>query len=183
MSDGSRGSRVEGRGSGEEIARTFLARLFAEHGPAPDIDWEKFRLMQLIPGTAGVSDPMKRDALVERGFIELGRGKFDANIERRSLDSLRALITQVLGTRPVILSGFSNPLVDAMSNSPAPTTPPNLMRLLGAVGEIVRQADAVTFGAPGDKLGERLMTLLFVDGRYVGFLPASRTITSTGATA
>ena len=36
-------------------AEEFLESLFVEDGPPPAIDWDRYRLMQLIPGTAGVT--------------------------------------------------------------------------------------------------------------------------------
>ena len=167
----------------EQLAREFIARLLDEHGPPPKVDWERYRLMQLIPGTAGVADPKARDALVARGFAELARGRFDAEAEQRSLASLRALVAQILGAQPTIVHGFSNPLVAALSGTPSPATPPNLARLLSAVGEILRQAEPVTVVAQDDALGERMMTLLFVEGAYAGFLPASRALPQGGARA
>src|SRR4029079_15660804 len=90
-------------------AQAFLHRLFDEEGPAPEIDWDRFRLMQLIPGTAG-ADAAAREQLLARGFVELGRGTFDAEAEDRSIRSLRAPISQVIGARFRIVA-FDNPMV------------------------------------------------------------------------
>jgi hypothetical protein len=158
----------------EALAEAFLARLLDEDGPPPAVDWERYRLMQLIPGTAGVSDLKMREALVARGFVELAKGTFDAETERRSIISLRALVSQVLRGQPRVEAGFTNPLVASMKNGPGPGTPPNLARLLSAIAEIARSATAVTVVGDEDALGERMMTLLFLDGKYVGFVPASR---------
>jgi hypothetical protein len=160
----------------EALAQTFIAHLFDDKGPLPAVDWERYRLMQLIPGTAGVSDPALRDALVGRGFAELAKGQFDAETERRSVTSLRVLVTQVLGEQLRIVTGFQNPMVAALASGPTTGAPPNLQRLLSAVAEIAARAVAVTIAAENDLVGERLMTLLFVDGKYVGFLPAARTL-------
>ena len=160
-----------------ELALDFLARLFDESGPAPHVDWERYRIMQLIPGTAGVADAAARDRLIERGFIELAKGGFDEAAQRRSIESLRSLVGQVLGTRHRVLA-FQNPMVEAMAAGPAPSTPPNLARLLSAVAEIVQRATSVTVAAEADAIGERLMTLLFVDGAYVGFLPGKRDVSN-----
>jgi hypothetical protein len=155
--------------SADAAARAFLAAIFEEDG-APAIDWDRYRLMQLIPGTAAAPDAQAREQLVQRGFVELGKGKFDADTEQRSLASLRALYGQLLGPRWRVVP-FDNPIVAALAGGPAAHTPPNLARLLSAVADIVRGAEAFTVAAESDALGERLMTLLFVDGKYVGFLP------------
>ncbi len=136
------------------------------------MDWDRFRLMQLIPGTAG-ADAKTREQLLQRGFVELGRGRFDAATEARSVQSLRALVTQVIGARYQIVA-YENPMLTALGVGPKEDTPPNLRRLLLAVADIVAHAQAVTIVGESDPLGERLMTLLFVDGRYVGFLPGRR---------
>jgi hypothetical protein len=164
-----------------EYATEFLARLFVEDGPAPAIDWERYRLMQLIPGTAGVTDPKVRDQLIQRGFVELGKGAFDAETEQRSLVSLRVLVAQILGDKLRVVDGFTNPMVAALRGGPAPGAPPNVARLLAAVSDIVQHAEPVTIAAADDLVGERLMTLLFVDGKYVGFLPAQRVVHQGGA--
>ena len=167
----------------EGLAEAFLARLLDDKGPPPDVDWERYRFMQLVPGTAGARDVAEREALVGRGLVELAQGTFDAETERRSLISLRTLVTQILGQRPQMVPGFENPLVDTLSRAAAPGTPPNLKRMLDGVAEIVRAADAITVRSEADPLGERMMTLLFIDGRYVGFLPASQALPSSGARA
>lgn len=171
----------------QNLALDFLARLFDEAGPlrsneGPRIDWERYRLMQLIPGTAGVADAGARDRLIERGFIELGKGGFDEAAERRSIESLRSLVGQVLGTRHRVVP-FTNPMATALAQGPAPSTPPNLKRLLTAVADIVQRAEAITVAAESDAIGERLMTLLFIDGAYVGFLPGQRTLSRTVGSA
>jgi hypothetical protein len=162
-------------------AEEFLESLFVEDGPPPAIDWDRYRLMQLIPGTAGVTDPAMRDQLIQRGFVELAKGTFDAETEKRSLVSLRLLVSQILGDKLRVVDGFSNPMVAALRGGPAPGAPPNVARLLSAVSDIVRNAEPVTIAAADDLVGERLMTLLFVDGKYVGFLPAQRVVQSSNA--
>ena len=157
------------------VAETFLADL-ADEQKKPAIDWDRYRLMQLIPGTAGVTDPKLRDQLVARGFVELAKGAFDEETEKRSLLSLRVLVYQIVGDSPRIVVGFENPMVKALSSGPVAGAPPNVARLLAAVSDIVRNATAVTVAAGTDLIGERLMTLLFVDDRYVGFLPAQRVV-------
>ena len=159
------------------IAERFLADL-ADEGATPAVDWERYRLMQLIPGTAGVTDPKLRDQLVARGFVELAKGAFDAETEKRSVLQLRVLVHQIIGEKPRVVPGFSNPMVAALSSGPGPGAPPNLARLLSAVSDIVSHAIPVTVAHETDLVGERLMTLLFVDGRYVGFLPAQRIVTA-----
>ena len=155
------------------LADELVRRLFADQGPAPDVDWARFRLMQLIPGTAGVTDAALRDQLIARGFEELEKGSFDAETERRSIVSLRTLVRQLLGEQPRVIA-YENPMVGALGRGPAPHAPPNLKRLLTAVAEIVSRATPVSIAAEGDAIGERIMTLLFVEGRYVGFLPGKR---------
>lgn len=162
----------------EAIARQFLERLFDSEGEAPAVDWDRFRIMQLIPGTAGAPNLQARDQLVQRGFIEIAKGSFDADTEARSLSSLRALYDQVIGPHYKVVA-FDNPMLAAMRQGPAPGTPPNLARLLSAVCEIVSRAEPVTIAADGDVLGERLVTMLFVEGRYVGFLPGRREVATT----
>jgi hypothetical protein len=157
------------------LGEDFVNQLFDENGPPPAVDWERYRLMQLIPGTAG-SDPHTRDQLIARGFVEIAKGKFDADTERRSLVSLRVLVEQIIGQKVRVVQGFLNPMVDALRGGPAQGAPPNVARLLSAVSDIVAHAQEVTIAAESDVLGERLMTLLFVDGKYVGFLPAQRVV-------
>jgi hypothetical protein len=166
-----------------ELARGFIRQLLDEDGPPPNVDWDRFRLMQLIPGTAGVSDVKARDALIGRGFVELAQGTFDTETERRSLTSLRTLMLQIVGDTPRVVPGFANPLVATLTHPPVLATPPNLTRLLSSVGEILREAHAVTIVGSEDALGERMMTLLFVDGQYVGFLPATRALPTGSARA
>jgi hypothetical protein len=178
---GSRYTRAVG--TERDLALTFLQRLLDEEGPPPPIDWPRYRLMQLIPGTAGIADPKLRDTLVARGFAELEQGRFDAETEQRSIVSLRTLVTQILGVAPSVVPDYHNPLVAGLAGTPSPGTPPNLARLLTGVAEILRAAEAVTVIGREDPLGERMMTLLFIEGAYVGFLPASRALPQGGARA
>ena len=156
-------------------AHRFLERLFDADGDTPPIDWDRFRLMQLIPGTAGAPDAHTRDQLVARGFVEIAKGSFDAETERRSLSSLRALFQQIIGADYKLVA-YDNPMLEALRIGPAPGAPANLARLLSAVADIAAHAEAVTIRSDGDVLGERLMTLMFVDGKYVGFLPGRREV-------
>jgi len=64
-------------------------------------------------------------------------------------------------------------MLAALAGGPAPGAPPNLGRYLGMLQEIARAATAVTIAGKDDDEGKKLMTLLFVDGKYVGFLPGS----------
>jgi hypothetical protein len=160
------------------VASLFLERLFDGNFDLGSVHWDHFRLMQLIPGTAG-AEPAQREQLLQRGFVELGRGKFDEQTERRSMESLRALVTQVIG-KPYQFIDHDNPMLAALAIGPKDDATPNLRRLLLAVADIVAHASAVTIRGEADVLGERLMTLLFIGGKYVGFLP-SRRAPETGA--
>lgn len=155
----------------DAFVERFLALLLDEHGPGPEIDWDRYRLMQLIPGTAGASDVKTRDQLVARGFVEIGKGPPDGDSERRSIAQLRALILQIIGLEHRVVRGYENPMRTALALGPAKGTPPNLARLLSAVADIVGKAEIVTIASQEDPLGERIMSLLFVDRKYVGFLP------------
>ncbi len=165
-----------------DLAERFLEQLFDATGPAPAVDWDRFRMMQLIPGTAGAPDVNARDQLVARGFVEIAKGSFNAESERRSLSSLRALFEQIVGAQYKVVA-FDNPMVGALRQGPTPGAPPNLARLLSAVSDIVTNAEPITIRSDGDVLGERLMTLLFVNGKYVGFLPGRREVAPGAAKA
>jgi len=136
------------------------------------VDWPRYRLMQLMQGTAG-SDPATREQLLARGFVELSRATFGAEAEERALRSLRSLVEILLPRGWRFVDGFDNPMVAALAGGPAPGAPPNLTRYLTMLQEIARAAAPVTIAAKDDDEGRKLMTLLFVDGKYVGFLPGA----------
>jgi hypothetical protein len=156
-------------------ARAFLDGLV---GDAPVerlralVDWPRYRLMQLMQGTAG-SDAATREQLLARGFVELGRGTFGADAEERALRSLRSLIEILLPRGWRFVDGYDNPMVAALIAGPAAGAPPNLTRYLTMLQEIARAATPVTIAGKDDDEWRKLMTLLFVDGKYVGFLPGS----------
>jgi hypothetical protein len=64
-------------------------------------------------------------------------------------------------------------MLTALRGGPAAGAPPNLTRYLTMLQEIARAATPVTIAAKDDLEGQKLMTLLFVDGKYVGFLPGA----------
>lgn len=136
------------------------------------VDWPRYRLMQLMQGTAG-TDAETREQLLARGFVELSRGSFGAEAEERALKSLRSLIEILLPRGWRFVDGFANPMLAALVGGPAPGAPPNLTRYLTMLQEIARAAAPVTIAAKDDDEGRKLMTLLFVDGKYVGFLPGA----------
>ena len=136
------------------------------------VDWPRFRSMQLMQGTAG-SDPATREQLLARGFVELARGRFGADAEERALRSLRSLVEILLPRGWRFVDDFDNPMVAGLRGGPAPGAPPNLTRYLTILQELVGAAEAVTIAGKDDDEGAKLMTLLFVDGKYVGFLPGA----------
>ena len=168
--------------STSNTADVFLKRLFDSEGEPPAVDWDRFRIMQLIPGTAGAPDVKARDQLVARGFVEIAKGSFDAETERRSLSSLRALFEQIVGEQYKMVA-YENPMLTALRQGPTAGAPANLARLLSAVADIVANAEPITIRSDGDVLGERLMTLLFVGGKYVGFLPGRRELAASSGSA
>lgn len=134
------------------------------------IDWPRFRLMQLMQGTAG-TDAATREQLLARGFVELARGSFGAEAETRALRSLGSLVQILMPRGWRFVDGWDNPMLAALRGGPAPGAPPNLTRYLTMLQEIARAAAPVTIAGRDDAEGQKLMTLLFVDGKYVGFLP------------
>ncbi|HEX9105051.1 MAG TPA: hypothetical protein VF997_22725 [Polyangia bacterium] len=156
-------------------ARAFLDGLVAD-GPLEPlralVDWPRYRLMQLMQGTAG-TDAATREQLLARGFVELSRARFGADAEERALRSLRSLIEILLPRGWRFVDGYDNPMLTALEGGPAPGAPPNLSRYLTMLQEIARAATPVTIAAKDDDEGKKLMTLLFVDGKYVGFLPGA----------
>jgi hypothetical protein len=156
--------------------RAFLDALLAGDAAADDVrarvDWPRYRLMQLMQGTAG-TDAATREQLLARGFVELGRGAFGADAEERALRSLRSLVEILLPRGWRFVDAFENPMLAALVAGPAPGAPPNLTRYLTMLQEIARAAVPVTIAGKDDDEGQKLMTLLFVGGKYVGFLPGS----------
>jgi hypothetical protein len=153
--------------------RAFLDGLLAGDDVSARVDWPRWRLMQLMQGTAG-SDAPTREQLLARGFVELARANFGPDDEARSLRSLRSLIEILLPRGWRVVADYENPMVIALRGGPAPGTPPNLTRYLKMLQEIAQTASVVTIAARDDDEGKKLMTLLFVDGKYVGFLPGSQ---------
>ena len=138
------------------------------------IDWPRFRLMQLMQGSAGV-DPALREQLIARGLVELARAKLGPDVEERAVRSLRALVQILLPRGWRFVEDFANPLLAGLRGGPAVTTPPSLKHYLKLLQELAVAAHAVTIAAMEDLHGQKLMTLLFVDGKYVGFLPGAQT--------
>jgi hypothetical protein len=155
-------------------ARAFLDGLLAGQDVRGRVDWPRWRLMQLMQGTAG-TDVATREQLLARGFVELARGGFDAEAEARALVSLRSLIEILLPRGWQLVDGYENPMLLGLRGGPAPGTPPNLSRYLTMLQELAARAEPVTIAGRDDDEGKKLMTLLFVDGKYIGFLPGSRT--------
>jgi hypothetical protein len=155
------------------LAQRFLSALFSDSGELPDVDWERFRVMQLIQGTAG-ADAADRERLVGRGLVELARAPLTDETRRRAASSLRALFEVILPRGWRVVSGYVNPMVARLALGPQAGAPPNVTRFLQLLAEIARDAAAVTVCARDDDEGHKLVTLLFVDGRYVGFLPGTQ---------
>jgi hypothetical protein len=153
-------------------ARRFLDGLFGGGDVRAGVDWPRYRLMQMMQGTAG-SDAATREQLLARGFVELSRAAFGAEAEERALRSLRSLVEILMPRGWRLVDGYQNPMLAALAGGPAPAAPPNLARYLTMLQEIVRAAQVVTIAGKDDDEGRKLMTLLFVDGKYVGFLPGS----------
>jgi hypothetical protein len=160
------------RGDLRAETRAFLDGLLAGDDVRARVDWPRYRLMQLMQGTAG-SDATTREQLLARGFVELGRGKFGAEAEEQALRSLRSLVEILLPRGWRFVDGFANPMLAALIAGPAPGAPPNLTRYLTMLQEIARAATPVTIAGKDDDEGQKLMTLLFVGGKYVGFLPGT----------
>jgi len=153
-------------------AKAFLDGLYAGKDVRDSVDWPRYRLMQMMQGTAG-TDPAMREQLLARGFVELSRATFGAEAEERALRSLRSLVEILLPRGWRFVDGFANPMLAALAGGPAVGAAPNLSRYLTMLQEIARAAVPVTIAAKDDDEGRKLMTLLFVDGKYVGFLPGA----------
>lgn len=150
-----------------------LLGTIAESDLARQIDWTRFRLMQLMQGSAGV-DAALREQLIARGLVELARAKPGAEIEERAVRSLRALLQILLPRGWRFVDGFINPMLEALRGGPSASAPPSLGHYLKMVQEVMLAAQPVTIAAADDLHGQKLMTLLFVDGKYVGFLPGAQ---------
>jgi hypothetical protein len=133
------------------------------------VDWPRFRLMQLMQATAG-SEPAARDQLLSRALDALAVATPGAEAEERALRSLAALIEVLIGKQWRFVDEWANPLLKGLRAGPLPGTPPGLKRYLERLAEVANAATAVTMTAR-DPEATKLMTLLFVDGLYAGFLP------------
>lgn len=140
----------------------------------PSIDWRNFRLMQLMQATTSVP-PENREQLVARGLETLA-AVGDApvpEVEERALRSLRSLIEILIGRAWRFVESYENPLLEGLRAGPILTTPPAMRRYLDELATLARMASAVTIAAREEEVGQKLMTLLFLDGRYCGFLPGT----------
>jgi len=163
-------------GGAKQTARAFLDGLLA--GDADDrvralVDWPRYRLMQLMQGTAG-TDAATREQLLARGFVELGKAQFGADAEERAVRGLRSLVEILMPRGWRVVEGYENPMLGGLRGGPTESAPPQLKRYLTMLQEIARGAAAVTIAGKDDDEGRKLMTLLFVDDKYVGFLPGTR---------
>jgi len=154
-----------------KAAARFLDALF-QRGAPPEIDWNRFRVMQLIQGTAGASGDV-REQLVGRGLVEIAKAPLTDGAKERAVASLRSLLEVLLPRGFRVVEGYQNPMVEALRRGPAPGTPPNVARFLAMLAELAGEAEAVTIAGQDDVAGRKLMTLLFVDGKYCGFLPGA----------
>lgn len=159
--------------SPKQIARAFLDALYSgSDDTRARIDWPRWRLMQLMQGTAGV-DTATREQLLQRGFVELGKGNFGVDAEERAVRGLRSLVEILLPRGWRFVDGYVSPMLEGLRGGPAAGAPPQLTRYLTMLQELARAAVAVTIAGKDDDEGKKLMTLLFVDGKYIGFLPGS----------
>jgi hypothetical protein len=158
-------------------ARQFLDALLGDASAEllrPSIDWRNFRLMQLMQATTSVP-PENREQLVARGLETLAAVADTPvpDVEERALRSLRSLIEILLGRAWRIVEQYENPLLEGLRAGPLLTTPPAMRRYLEELATLARMASAVTIAARDEEPGQKLMTLLFLDGRYCGFLPGT----------
>jgi hypothetical protein len=135
------------------------------------VDWARFGLMQLMQATAGV-DAAAREDLVTRGLDALAKVQPAPDVQERALLSLRSLVEILIGQSWRFIEGWANPLLAGLRAGPLPSTPPGLRRYLERLAEVARAATPVTI-APVDPEATKLMTLLFVDELYAGFLPGA----------
>jgi hypothetical protein len=165
---------MSGGGGGDvrQAARALLDGLLGGGDVRGRVDWPRYRLMQLMQGTAGV-DTATREQLLARGFIELARGSFGAEAEERAVRSLRSLVEILLPRGWRFVDEYENPMLAGLRGGAVPGAPPNLTRYLTMLQELTRAAEPVTIAGKDDDEGRKLMTLLFLDGKYVGFLPGS----------
>src|SRR5438270_12348337 len=105
------------RGDLRAETRAFLDGLLAGDDVRAQVDWPRYRLMQVMQGTAG-SDAATREQLLARGFVELGRGTFGADAEERALRSLRSLIEILLPRGWRFVDGYDNPMIAALAAGP-----------------------------------------------------------------
>ncbi len=136
------------------VARAFLDGLLTGHAQdaRAQVDWPRYRLMQLMQGTAG-ADPATREQLLARGFVELARGSFGAEAEERALRSLRSLIEILLPRGWRFVDGYESPMLAALRGGPAAGAPPNLARYLTMLQEIARAATSVTIAGARRRRG------------------------------
>lgn len=167
-------SKRTGETAAQKVARAFLDALYTGAADTRTrIDWPRWRLMQLMQGTAG-SDGATREQLLARGFVELGKGNFGVEAEERAVRGLRSLVEILLPRGWRFVDDYENPMLAGLRGGPAPNAPPQLTRYLTMLQEIARGSAAVTIAGKDDDEGRKLMTMLFVDGKYVGFLPGTR---------
>jgi hypothetical protein len=160
---------------GTAQARQFLDALLGGDAPAEmlveRVDWARLGLMQLMQASAG-ADAAAREELVARGLDALDKAKLGRDMQQRTLASLRSLIEILIGRSWRFVEGYGNPLLEALRAGPLPSTPPALRRYLERLAEVARAATPVTIAAR-DPEASKVMTLLFVDGAYAGFLPGA----------
>ncbi len=154
----------------KQIARAFLDALYTgSDDTRTRIDWPRWRLMQLMQGTAGV-DTATREQLLQRGFVELGKGNFGVDAEERAVRGLRSLVEILLPRGWRFVDGYDNPMLAALRGGPVagapPTKYPALPRLWELTQDALAGADEVTYA------GAKRVTLLFVGDRLAGVLDA-----------
>src|SRR5262245_66653200 len=90
--------------------KAFLDGLYAGKDVRAAVDWPRYRLMQMMQGTAG-TDAATREQLLARGFVELARASFGAEAEERALRSLRSLVEILLPPGWRFVHGCDTPMV------------------------------------------------------------------------
>jgi hypothetical protein len=160
---------------GKAQARAFLEGLLGGEAPAESllerVDWARLGLMQLMQASAG-TQAQAREELVARGLDALDKAKLGRDMQLRTLASLRSLIEILIGRTWRFVDGYQNPLLEGLRAGPLPSTPPTLRRYLERLSEVARAALPATIAAK-DPDATKVMTLLFVDGLYAGFLPGA----------